>query len=88
MIQTITADGDYSLAATTNITAIYVSGDLGSAVAYFAYKDAATNPQPLSGGGMITGQQYKIEHGLAVEIFVIVEGSNGATSIEVLSEAA
>lgn len=85
MIQTITANGTFTLAPTTNITNIYVSGDLGTATAFFAYKNAALVPLPLSGRKFIVGQQYRIEHGIDVEIFIVVTGANGATSIEVES---
>ena len=88
MIQTFTADGNYTLSPTTNGTAVYVSGDFGTATAYLAYQNQAGDFLPVAGGHLFNGFQNPVYHGIDVEVFVIVTGANGSTSIEVQSVAA
>jgi hypothetical protein len=81
----ITANGDYPLTTSikTGVTLIYVSGAFGTATANVTYKNKAGAYEPFDSGTLISGQQYKVEHGQYQDIHLTVASSDGSTAIEI-----
>jgi hypothetical protein len=87
---TITANGDYSLNTSfkPNKTVIYVSGEMGGASVNVTYKNTAGAYLPLSDSNLTTGQQYEVNHGANMDIFLTVTNAGGTTAIDVNAVAA
>lgn len=81
----IKANGTYALKpikeAPSGRSIVYVSGALGTATVTISYKDSADVVVPFTDGAVTAGDQYKIEHGIGVDLLLVVTGADGATAI-------
>lgn len=77
----ITADGTYAINKFNGVSKknsptsiVYLSGSLGGGTATLKYGDG-DNMIPLSDGLLSVGEQYTIEHGTDMSIFLVIAGS-------------
>ena len=81
----ITANGSYALKpikeAASGTSIVYVSGTLSTATATISYKDSEGTVVPYTDGVVVSGDQYKIEHGQGVDLFLVVASADGSTAI-------
>ena len=81
----IKKNGNYALKpleeTRSGTSIVYVSGDLGGAVAVISYKTLAGVIEPYVDGVVIIGEQYKVEHGIGVDLFLHVTGVSPTTVI-------
>ena len=61
----------------TAVSAVYVSGHLGGAAVNLGYVDDYGNEVLLTDSSLVTGKQYRVEHGVGVNLNVIVFGGTG-----------
>lgn len=64
-----------------DVTVLYVSGSLGSAQAYLVYIDEDGNEVPLEDGIIVIGNQYVIQMGLGVALFMRTSDADVSTNI-------
>lgn len=83
----ITANGEYQLRSGTDTTVVYVSGNLGAATVNVVYKDGAGSLIPFSNGALVANDQYKIEHGMNIELLLEVSGADGSTNFWIETHA-
>ena len=79
----ILSDGDYKLnnSSGLSVSILYLSGIAGSATVSVGYKNEEGTIVPLLGGEVALGQQYPIQHGKDVELYLQVSGSTPITKI-------
>lgn len=76
----ITKKGDVDKFSTS---IIYVSGTFDSATAKLVYYDESGTAVDLIDGALTVNNQYKIEHGRGVDLYVTVASAGGSTSINI-----
>ena len=69
-------------------SAVYTSGTLGvAAVATISYKNAAGSYIPFTDGLLVIGDQIHVDHGIGVDIYVVLSNVDVTTSVEVMCAA-
>lgn len=62
---------------------VYISGALGTAVAVLQYLDATGNFVSLTDGTVVIDEQYTVDHGVGVNIYLDISSADGSTAIAV-----
>ena len=83
----ITIDGDYQLTNAVinnySFASIYISGVFNGATLEFKYKDENEVMQSLQNGIVIEPEQFNINHGKRVDVFVTASNSGGSTNLNI-----
>jgi hypothetical protein len=63
-------------------SAIYVSGIMGTAAAKLVYPKTDGTYADFQDGALTLGDQVQLKHGVGMQVYVEISGSNAATNIE------
>lgn len=86
---TLTEDGVHLLRASSGRSSesgrmvVYITGDLGPATAKFVYLDAESNHQDIFGGELTDVGQFKITHGVGVNVYLKIAGASASTKLNI-----
>jgi len=83
--ETIKLDGNYLInnKHKNARSAVYASGDFSTATANLEYRNSDGSYTSFIDGSIYSGDQLQVDHGIGVELYVTVSGSDASTHIEI-----
>ena len=76
----ITANGDFEITGDAkSLTSLFMSGEFGPATVKLIYFNGNNDPVDLTDGAMVSGEQYEVNHGYDVSVFINVAGADVTT---------